>query len=304
MKKEIIATGIDTIGFEYSAETDTNNIELDTTVLDKRITYTKNGNKRIPFKPSRAINGGVKPTGVKESLEYMKDLEDFTLKYDEKGLLIRVDIATDFSFKLEDKLQLFRLMLETLALKRKKESSTAFETNKDITERGNIKIKGRFNETTVYECSDKDRIALSRLENKVEVRLMTGTNEEKLIAVLSKYIEELMSLDSLVEKVEQRYIDVVYRYYENRLKQGRIKGFTGFVESANDRGWILTTGILKGLMAKADIKSSFKAFNQNYQKSRPDGLQTTSKAELKELTGIIIKQLKEEIKTLKEKSKK
>lgn len=298
MKKEIIATGIDTIGFQYAEFANTEKIETDVTVLDTKITYTKVGEKNIPFKPSKALNGGVKLTTIKESLEYMEQLEDLTIKYNEKGLLIRVDIATDFNFMLDDKMQLFRLFLETMALKRKKESSTVFETTKEITEKGNLKIKGRFNATTAYSCNDKDRIALSRLENKIDIRTTTGTTEDKIEVAVKKYIEELMALDSLVEKVEDRYINKLYSYYKELIEvKKEIRNFTDFVVVANVNKWILTPSILKGLMKKVGLKSSYKSFNQKFTNTRT--ITTTSKAELKELTGIVIKQLKEQLKELK-----
>lgn len=292
--KNVIKTGIDTVSIEYSKDACIEKLLEDNCILDRKLTYTKDGSVRVGIKPSIVVNGGIVPTGLMETLKVVEGLEDgYGVREKERGRIHRMDIATDTKDTLENNIQLFRLFLECLAIKRRKDSKTVFETTKDITEKGNLKIKGRFVETTIYNSSDKARVGNARIENKVlEIRI-NGTNVEKARHEILKYVDELKGLEELVEKVEERYIDKLYSHYLDLTAKGSIKGFTEYVSHIDLNGWLLTTGVLKGLMKKVGMKSSYKMFSQKYRSSRPKGLsQLVDKKEVKDLANEIVKGLK------------
>lgn len=278
MKIEIV--GFDTIQIEIKGlhEIKANN----KMILSDKTTYTGKGNTRLVLRGLKGLSS------LGEVLEYIRELEEVL---GEQVEIVRVDIGADSQEFLKENINLARMFLECLNIVRRKENGDIFKTIKGIEKEGNIKLSTGRTETTFYSCIDKNRRANTRLENRVKDIRSQQKNKEILENEIKKYIQDLKGLELLVEKVEDKYIqELANLYYETINKKYRT--FSEFVAFADSQGYMMTSDILKGLMRKIGITTSYKNFTDSFKRTRKETLNFTTKTELKKFVKDLEKNLK------------
>lgn len=255
-------------------------------ILDDKTLYTENNNTRIVMRANNELSTVDEVVACLELLMQKIECKEWKV--------VRVDMSIDYLEKLEDNLNLSRLFLECLAIKRRKEKAEIFNTKKGIEKQGNLKISSKRTETTIYNCTDKSRLANMRVENKVKDIRNELKDREVIQAEVKKFLEEIQGLELLVEKVEDKYIDgLANLYYETIEKKYRT--FSEFVAFADGQGYILTTNVLKGLMKKVGLKTSYKNFVDVFKRNRKETLNFVSKTEMKSFVSGMKRELKKSI---------
>ncbi|MGL4901826.1 MAG: hypothetical protein ACRC3I_01950 [Cetobacterium sp.] len=279
---EVIKGGIDTIEVEFIGNYKEELKEM-RVVLDDKTTYTDDNNTRVVIRPNNELSE------LSQALECVKWVaEKLECK---EWRIVRVDMSTDFRDKFEDNLNLSRLLLGCLAIVKKIRIEDVFNTKKGIEEQGNLKIKTKRLEITIYNCNDKNRIANMRIEFKSKDIRNGFEDKEKIENEIKGILEDLKGLDKLVEKVEEVYIERLAYLHHNTIGK-KYRTFSEFVAFADSQGYIMTSDILKGLMAKAGLKIGYKKFVENFRKTRTETLNFVTKNELKKFIKDIEKNLK------------
>lgn len=281
---KIDKVGIDTVQIEIKGLHD---VKADNrTILSDKTTYTAKGNTRL------VLRGLCGLSSIKEILEYTYELEG-NLK--ESVEVVRVDIGADSKQYLRNNVNLARLFLECLNIVRRKDNGDIFKTIKGIEKEGNIKLSSGRIETTFYSSVDKNREYNTRLENRNKDIRSQQANKEILENEIKKYIQEIKGLELLVEKVEDKYIHELTNLYHATIEK-KYRTFSEFVAFADGQGYIMTSNILKGLMAKVGLKIGYKKFVENFRKTRKETLSFITKTELKKFIKDLEKKLKIELK--------
>lgn len=285
---KIVDSGVDSIQLEMKGIIDTDKIE-DDSLLKNKTRFTKDNNTKLGY--IVGLKNG------KRRLSSIKETFDFIAKKRESGeinSLDRLDITIDFMEKLREKQNLFRMLLECIA-KEKKMSKEVFATVKGIAVKGNLKISNNRLEYTIYNHEDKtERQGYSRFEvhnNDMRVKEITKkVLEEKVLG----FITDLKGCLKYVEEIEKEYIDGLEQKYQET--KNNFRTFSEFVAWADYEGYILTSEILKGLMKKVGIKSSYNSFRDMFKRNRKETLKFTSKKELETTIKNIEKELKKCVK--------
>ena len=285
---KIVDSGVDSIQLEMKGIIDTDKIE-DDSLLKNKTRFTKDSNTKLGY--IVGLKNG------KRRLSSIKETFDFIAKKRESGeinSLDRLDITIDFMEKLREKQNLFRMLLECIA-KEKKMSKEVFATVKGIAVKGNLKISNNRLEYTIYNHEDKtERQGYSRFEvhnNDMRVKEITKkVLEEKVLG----FITDLKGCLKYVEEIEKEYIDGLEQKYQET--KNNFRTFSEFVAWADYEGYILTSEILKGLMKKVGIKSSYNSFRDMFKRNRKETLKFTSKKELETTIKNIEKELKKCVK--------
>jgi hypothetical protein len=276
----IINVGIDTIRLEIEG---IHEVELDNRlVLKDKTIFTSKGNTRITI---RNPNGLL--SDIEEMLFFIKELEHFT---DAEVKIVRVDIAADSNDHLKDNSNLIRLLLECINVSNDR-TCEIFRTVKGINKDCNIKLSDRRTEITCYNRTDKKGSGKSRLEKRNKDIKSKLEHREVLENEIKNYIKELKNLVLFIEKVEDKYVKELTEKF-NEEKNVIHGTFSGFVESMNKDGFLMTANILKGLMKKIGIKQNSNTFAKNFRRTRTNALNFVSKNELKKLTKELEKNLK------------
>lgn len=270
---------------------------------DSKKTYQCDYGMKVAFKPSYAINEGKELISCKDTL---KIIDDVNIKYglNDDISTIRIDFSIDYIESLFNRKEhkRFRLLLECLRLKREWINEVSVLNN---IKRKNIKISSKHIETTAYFCEDKDRKTngkkvSTRLENRfldLQGKDKTKDIKELVISKLNKMLEEFQNLEEFVELVEEiRANELSQDYLEN---VGILyKDFSSFVEVQDNNNLILTSGLLKKLLAKSGLKMNHNTFRNKFNKTRTGLLTFTTKTEIKEMCNEIVRKIKTEIKEL------
>lgn len=284
--KTIIKAGIDTLNKSYETELELTDF-INHIAISQKNSSENSREKKIAIKPSKAISAGTELTHLQDTLAVIKDIDS---TFDVRGNINRLDISADSRILLTDNTKLFRLFLECLNLKR--EGKGVLQTKKNLVKTGNLKIKNSKRETTVYSCSDLNRIAITRIENRIlDIRNSTFGDKKTIINEMKKYLKEINGLEKELVRVEELYISVLIEEYQETIEK-KFRNFHEFLAWVDAEGLILTAEILKGVMVGCGIKSSYKYFVQNFRTYRKDTLKFTSKTELKKLISEIKKELK------------
>lgn len=279
---EVIKGGIDTIEVEFIGNYKEELKEI-RVVLDDKTTYTDDNNTRVVIRPNNELS---ELSQALECIEWVAEKLEC-----KEWRIVRVDMSTDFRDKFEDNLNLSRLLLGCLAIVKKIRIEDVFNTKKGIEEQGNLKIKTKRLEITIYNCNDKNRIANMRIEFKSKDIRNDFNDREKIENEIKGILEDLKGVDKLVEKVEEVYIERLAYLHHNTIGK-KYRTFSEFVAFADSQGYIMTSDILKGLMAKVGIKQSSNTFAKNFRRLRTETLNFVSKKEMKKFVKDIEKNLK------------
>lgn len=275
--------GIDTVEgrTEGSLPKGTNN----PMILLSKTTELKNETVMV-LRPSNLKNGKELST-LNETVLAIEELEENTGK---EIKLTRVDLSGDSLGKMIDNKNLIRMFLECLSFRRGY-CGEIFRTTKGIEKDGNLKIRTGRKKTTFYDCLDKDRRANLRAENQITDIRSDKSNREILENEFKKYLQELKGLEVLIEKVEYKYIDELTGLYNKTIGK-KYRTFSEFIAFVDSQGYVMTSLILKGLMKKVGIKTSYKNFTDSFKRTRKETLNFTTKTELKKMIKDLEKNLK------------
>lgn len=275
--------GIDTVEgrTEGSLPKGTNN----PMILLSKTTELKNETIMV-LRPSNLKNGKELST-LNETVLAIEELEENTGK---EIKLTRVDLSGDSLGKMIDNKNLIRMFLECLSFRRGY-CGEIFRTTKGIEKDGNLKIRTGRKKTTFYDCLDKDRRANLRAENQITDIRSDKSNREILENEFKKYLQELKGLEVLIEKVEYKYIDELTGLYNKTIGK-KYRTFSEFIAFVDSQGYVMTSLILKGLMKKVGIKTSYKNFTDSFKRTRKETLNFTTKTELKKMIKDLEKNLK------------
>lgn len=264
--------GFDTIGIRVPL----GNYNEMVGVLEEYTKIEDNESMYLAIKPSLLFNGGIKLTTMEESLEY---LEIFREKYNvgiEVVRLERVDFGRDLLESIGESEKKYTLFLELLSERRK--GKGIFKTIKEVTKTGNLKTATRRKQSLFYCCEDKKRLGNTRLENR-ELQIRNSGSDRKILKkVVNDHIKELAKIEELLPFVEERYIKILCKYYDEQMRKDKIRNFTDFIVFAQDK--ILTVDVLKALYKYSGLKGSFKPWYQKYRSTR--NLELVCKKEIKE----------------------
>lgn len=285
---KIVDSGVDSIQIEMKGIIDTDKIE-DDSLLKNKTRFTKDNNTKLGYIVGLK-NGKRRLSSIKETIDFIADKKICG----EINSLDRLDITIDFTETLREKQNLFRMLLECIA-KEKKMSKEVFATVKGIAVKGNLKISNNRLEYTIYNHEDKtERQGCSRFEvhnNDMRVKNITKkVLEEKVLG----FITDLKECVKYIGKIEEEYINGLEQKYQET--KNNFKTFSEFVAWADYEGYILTSEILKGLMKKVGIKSSYNSFRDMFKRHRKETLKFTSKKELETTIKNIEKELKKCVK--------
>ncbi|MEG2347884.1 MAG: hypothetical protein RSB50_09410 [Cetobacterium sp.] len=281
-------SGVDTIQLEMKGVVDTDKIN-DNSILKNKTRFTKDNNTKIGYIVGLE-NGKRRLSTIQETIEFIKEKR----KRGEVVGLCRLDVAVDFMETLEEKRNLFRMLLECLA-KEKKIVKDVFATVKGIAIKGNLKISNNRLEYTIYNHEDKtERKGCSRLEvhnNDLRVKDITKkVIEEKTLG----FITDLKECVKYMEQIEENYINGLEQKYQET--KGNFRTFSEFVAWADYEGYIMTSEILKGLIKRVGIKSTYNSFRDMFKRNRKETLKFTSRKELETTIKNIEKELKKCVK--------
>lgn len=283
--------GIDTIGVAVETDISLDEILCMDGVVEIHTKTLKDGRKYIALKPSEVFDKGQYLSSRDETeqiIEYVK-----TSLGVEQGAIMRIDYSIDTLGKIDDKEKLYTLYLELLAVERKHEMM--YKTIKEVCKTGNLKIRSGRTMTTIYDCTDKNRRANTRIENKyLDLESSYGDKDfsKKLELVVKKHLKELNKLEELIYQVEERYVRALKKQYDKEIKDGVIKSFTDFVVKYEKR--ILTREILNQMHEYAGMNGTAKNWLSTYRKTRK--LELITKKDVQEFIGGIKKQYKEILK--------
>ena len=285
---KIVDSGVDSIQIEMKGIIDTDKIE-DDSLLKNKTRFTKDNNTKLGYIVGLK-NGKRRLSSIKETIDFIADKKICG----EINSLDRLDITIDFTETLREKQNLFRMLLECIA-KEKKMSKEVFATVKGIAVKGNLKISNNRLEYTIYNHEDKtERQGCSRFEvhnNDMRVKNITKkVLEEKVLG----FITDLKECVKYIGKIEEEYINGLEQKYQET--KNNFRTFSEFVAWADYEGYILTSEILKGLMKKVGIKSSYNSFRDMFKRNRKETLKFTSKKELETTIKNIEKELKKCVK--------
>ena len=281
----LIKAGVDTVQIEFEG---LHAIKSDGgLILNDKTTYTAKQNTRIVMKSTNDL------ATSKEMLNNIKTLKNNTKIKEMK--ITRVDLGADTKDFIKDNKNLLRLFLECLNISRKKESSEIFKTIKGLEKDGNIKISSKRVETTIYSCTDKNRSANTRVENRVKDIRSKEDNKIIIEKEIKKYIEELKILELFIPSVEEKYIKELTDLYKKTIDK-KYRTFSEFIATMDSNGYLLTFEILKGLMASVGVKQNSNTFSKNFRRLRNKTLNFTTKTELKKFTKSLEKNLKKSLK--------
>lgn len=285
---KIVDSGVDSIQLEMKGIVDVDKIE-DDSLLKNKTRFTKDNNTKLGYIVGLK-NGKRRLSSIKETFDFIAEKRESG----EINSLDRLDITIDFMEKLREKQNLFRMLLECIA-KEKKMSKEVFATVKGIAVKGNLKISNNRQEYTIYNHEDKtERQGCSRFEvhnNDMRVKDITKkVLEEKVLG----FITDLKGCVKYVEGIEEEYINGLEQKYQET--KNNFRTFSEFVAWADYEGYILTSEILKGLMKKVGIKSSYNSFRDMFKRNRKETLKFTSKKELETTIKNIEKELKKCVK--------
>lgn len=281
--------GIDTIQAVVRGKIDKDKI-TNKAIVKKNIRYTLEDDTKLPIIVSLQLGEKRKLSTVNEAYEVSKKTENIL------GL-DRIDVAIDFEEKIEDKKNLFRMILECYA-KQKKIKTDVFKTVKGIAVTGNMKISNNRTELTIYNHTDKiERPGSSRMElHEKDLRIEIEQTTKKVIQEkIEKYIKGLKEMLEFQGEVERAYIEQLTLKYE-ATKGVSFINFSEFIAWADYEGYILTSDILKGLLKSCGMKMTFKSFVQRFKNTRKETLKFTTEKELKDAIRVIEKELKKCIK--------
>ena len=284
---KITDTGIDTIQAIVKGKIDKDKMN-NRAIMDKKVNYTLDDNTKLPINISLWFGEIKKLSTVNETYKAINELQG-VLGLD------RVDIAVDFMELLFDKKNVFRMILECYA-RQKKFKTDVFKTIKGIAVNGNLKLSNNRLELTAYDCTDKiERVGNTRLEiHNKDLRIEKIT--KKIIQdKIENYIQDLKEMLQFQEQVERDYIEGLTQKYQE-TKGINFINFSEFIAWADYEGYILTSGILKGLLKSCGMKITFKSFVQGFKKTRKETLNFTTEKELKETVKMIEKELKKCVK--------
>ncbi len=275
--------GIDTVEgrTEGSLPKGTNN----PMILLSKTTELKNETVMV-LRPSN-LKSGKELSTLNETVLAIEELEENTGK---EIKLTRVDLSGDSLGKMIDNKNLIRMFLECLSFRRGY-CGEIFRTTKGIEKDGNLKIRTGRKKTTFYDCLDKDRRANLRAENQITDIRSDKSNREILENEFKKYLQELKGLEVLIEKVEYKYIDELTGLYNKTIGK-KYRTFSEFIAFVDSQGYVMTSHILKGLMKKVGIKTSYKNFTDSFKRTRKETLNFTTKTELKKMIKDLEKKLK------------
>lgn len=258
--------GIDTLGILAEKQDFSHVVGVRVSERDR-----EDNKEYIIVKPSE-LSGKTGLSTFSETLEYLIYLRgeimgDIEIK--------RLDHSRDILEKLKENEKMYIMFLEILSLKRGEKG--IFRTEKNIVETGNLKIKTRREETTIYNCEDKERCANTRLENRsLDIRY-NAKDKKKIETEIKKSVNELKEIEDLIPMVEKRYIKILTKHYFDTLESGEIRNFTDFIVECRSK--ILTVDILKGLYKNSELKGNFKSWYEKYRKNRE--LKLIKKSEIK-----------------------
>jgi hypothetical protein len=282
---KIIGAGIDTVQVELRGKFKEELQEIKT-VIDDKTTYTDDNNTRIVVRANRELSS------INEALACIELVAEKIKCKDWR--ITRVDMTVDYENRFEENMKLYRLFLECLAIVRRKDKLEIFNTKKGIEKQCNLKISSKRIETTIYNCIDKARISNTRLENKIKDIRNTSSDRDIIENEIKKFLEEIQDLELLVEKVEEKYIEELTRLHHETIEK-KYRTFSEFVAFADSQNYILTSNVLKTVMKKVGIKTSYNSFRDMFKRTRKTSLEFTSKTELKNMINDVKKELKKVI---------
>ena len=276
--------GIDSFELELDRKYTEKELEqIEVIMLDKTTYNTTEDKTRVAIRPNRELSN---VSQVMECIVYVAGRLGC-----KEWSITRIDISTDFKNKLEDNLNLGRLFISCLAITKRINLDDVFNTKKGIESQGNLKIKTRRLEVTLYNCTDKNRIANLRIEFRTKDIRNSLEDKKKIENEIKGILSDLKNLDSLVEKVEEYNIQELTNLYNKTIGK-KYRTFSEFVAFADSQGYIMTSDILKGLITKVGLTIGYKKFVENFRKTRRETLNFATKTDLKKLTKEIEKALK------------
>ncbi|MGL6100906.1 MAG: hypothetical protein ACRC0G_14955, partial [Fusobacteriaceae bacterium] len=261
---QITDSGIDTIQVELNGIIEVEKIDNKAMLKDKT-KYTANGNTKIVMMLSLYFDKKRKLSTVKEVVEVLK----MNKEINKINSLDRLDIAIDFLEEIQDKKNLFRIILECYA-RQKKFKTDVFKTVKGIAETGNLKLSNNRLELTAYSCKDKiERIGNTRLEIHNKDLRITDINKSSIVDKVNTFIFDLKNMVQFQEQVEREYIEQLTLKFKD-TKGNSFINFSEFIAWADYEGYILTSNILKGLLKSCGLKTKYTSFYDNFKRTRKE----------------------------------
>ena len=218
----------------------------------------------------------------------------------EKGEIMRVDIAFDSLDKLEDNRKLFRAFLYSLSIIRYKDTNL-FETSL-IHSPKNLKIARPNYSTTVYDCQDKtNRLANTRIENRALYIRNNSEDKEKIEKEILRYNQELKEilyrLDeeiSLYDIIDKFLIPKHIDFYKN--SDTKFLNISEFIAYLDRLGFILTKKSLEKILKEINHKCDIDNFIREFRRKRGvNSLKFITKGQLKELIKAILQENKKTV---------
>ena len=196
----------------------------------------------------------------------------------------RLDLACDFTSKLEDNIELYKLFLGCLNQVRGNSLSlsiTNFEKEKE--KKGNLKIKKSFKETTFYNCDDKERfnslgeVIYCRFENRILNIRNSKPDREKITSEIKLLISEIRAIKTnlnssdsyFLREVEDFYINLIAETYSKK-KETYLK-IQEFIRVVEEKEQILTKRILEESLKKCGYTHNTDKFIKRFKKARGNG---------------------------------
>ncbi|MGL5904831.1 MAG: hypothetical protein ACRCZO_19255 [Cetobacterium sp.] len=275
----IIGAGFDSIRLEAEG---IHEIESDNQlVLNKKTTFTDKCNTRFSIR---------NPDDLSSTDEIVSFIQYFEEKLNAKIRIVRADIAVNSNQFLRENSNLIRLLLECVNISRGR-TCEVFRTTKGINVDCNLKLSDRRIEITCYNRTDKQGLEKTRLEKRNKDIRSHYEHKKTLENEIKNYRKELKILETFIEKVEHKYIKELAETFnrENGVVHGT---FSGFVESIDKDGFLMTANILKGLMKAVGIKQNWNTFAKNFRRTRRNSLNFVSKTKFKNF----VKNLEEKLK--------
>ena len=279
---------IDTIRVDYEQKITKENKEK----ISKHLVDLIEKNRNLVLKVNRNST-----SSLKDFLDLKNWIDEIM---QEKGEIMRVDIAFDSLDKLEDNRKLFRAFLYCLSIVRYKETDL-FETN-SIHSPKNLKISKNNYSTTIYDCQDKvNRLANTRIENralyirdnledkeKIEKEILRYNSELKQI--LLRIDEEISLLDIIDKFLIPKHID----FYKN--SDTKFLNISEFIAYLDRLGFIFTKNTLDKILKELGHQANVNNFIREFRRKRGEkSLKFISKNELKELIKAILKENKKTV---------
>lgn len=222
-------------------------------------------------------------TSTLKDLESIKD--ELDKDFGERGKITRIDLATDFSYQLDEHKKIFTLLISCICYIRGVSLENIFKTNTD--KQKNLKFRSKAKEFTVYSCDDKnDRTGNTRVENRIFNRSFKENTYKNIKKITKLYISELDSIEYSIMSVEDLLTkSLILDYKSSAYTLSKLHEFVSVHEAK-----ILTRNILVNFLQGIDYTGDPENFINTHHKKRAK-LKFVRKEQLKNVVKAIKKDM-------------